>query len=193
MVSVNTDFHSSCFAITFSDISNCLTLGKIFALVNVESWVPQETDFEKSDTLRNAGLFWGPELRNAPERSEESRTEKKKLMRCCNRVLSNPRMTFKVVSRDQASLRHPTPIQPSTVIVMRIFGLVTFKTADEKQALRNRVCLPFVERHLHWWVKPPSVEMPPSLCQEEGGMALSLGTLNGEGKDLSWLLSGNLM
>ena len=28
------------------------------------------------------------------------------------------------------------------------FRLVNFKTADEKQALRTRVCLPF-ERHLH--------------------------------------------
>ena len=29
------------------------------------------------------------------------------------------------------------------------FRPVTFKTADEKEALRSGICLPFDERHLH--------------------------------------------
>ena len=48
------------------------------------------------------------------------------------------------------------------------FRLVNFKTADEKQALRSGIYLPFVGRYLHLWGEPPSVEMPPSLCQGEG-------------------------
>ena len=38
---------------------------------------------------------------------------------------------------------------PSELRVMRIFRLVTFKTADEEQTPRSRVCLPFVWKHLH--------------------------------------------
>ena len=49
------------------------------------------------------------------------------------------------------------------------FRLVNFKTADEKQAPRSGICLPFVGRHLHLWGEPASVEIPPSLCQREGG------------------------
>ena len=78
--------------------------------------------------------------------------------------------------------------------VMRIIlGWLLLKTADRKEALRSGICLLFDERHLHLWRKSPPVGVSPSLHQEEEGMALSLETLNGEGKDLSCLLFGNLM
>ena len=51
--------------------------------------------------------------------------------------------------------------------------------------LMRDICI--CEGSLHLW------GVPPSLHQEEGGMALSLETLKGEGKNLSCLLSGNLM
>ena len=75
MVSGNTGLCSSCFTITFSEISNCLTFGKIFIWVSVSSWVPQETDSEICRPEFFADLCLG----TAPEKSEGNRTGQKKL------------------------------------------------------------------------------------------------------------------
>ena len=42
-------------------------------------------------------------------------------------------------------------VDPSkSVLLMRIIsGWLLLKTADEKEALRTGICLPFDERHLH--------------------------------------------
>ena len=77
--------------------------------------------------------------------------------------------------------------------MMRILGWLLLKTAGEKEALRSGIYLAFDDRHLHLWRKSPSVGSVSLSAQEEGRMVLSLETLNGEGKDLSCLLSGNLM
>lgn len=103
MVSGNTGLYSSYFTITFSEISNCLTFGKIFIWVSVSSWVPQETDSEICRQEFFADLCLG----TAPEKSEGDRTGQKKL-NCDVAIKSSAWMTFKVVPSDQDS---PPPLQ----------------------------------------------------------------------------------
>ena len=63
------------------------------------------------------------------------------------------------------------------VLLMRIIlGWLLLKIADEKEALRSGICLPFDERYLHLWRKSPSV----------GGVSLSAPGGRGDG-----LISGN--
>ena len=45
---------------------------------------------------------------------------------------------------------HTGPQFPHLFLMMRIIlGWLLLKTADEKEALRSGICLPFDERHLH--------------------------------------------
>ena len=89
-------------------------------------------------------------------------------------------------------------LESATPRYVRLFGMriilgwLLLKAADMRETLKSRTYLPFVKRHLHLQRKSPSVQVSPSLYQEEGGMILSLETLiNAEGKDLN--LHSNLI
>mgnify|MGYP006971142975 CR=1 FL=1 len=77
--------------------------------------------------------------------------------------------------------------------MMRIFRLVSFKTTDEIQAPRSGICLPLCWETFTFLRETSICEDASLSVPGRRGMALSLETLNARGKNLSWLLSGNLM
>ena len=70
------------------------------------------------------------------------------------------------------------PPQDISLGVRIILAWLLSKTGDRKETLKSRIYLPFVKRHLHLQTKSPSVKLSPCLYHEEGGMTLSLETLN---------------